>query len=313
MAPAHQPLHRIGRAVGIDDRLVVELELVEVDGGPQLALDEAAMALLREEPGVEDGQAAAPVGLALVERDVGQPHQVARLAGMERRERRADRDRQRDRLALVPTALAQLLDQAMGAPCRAVDVAVADQQGELVAAEPADHAVGEQALHGAHEMGQRRVAEGVAEAVVELLEVVEVDQQQRRLPRRERPPERALQLLEEGAAHHRARQGVCAHDARGFQLVDGGAPQALAHGALDVGEDDDGREVGDEAETERARERRRLAMGRDQPAQRGRAGHEQQLQYEVAARVRVPDGGEDAHAARPVLFAKGIFGRLRSG
>ena len=56
---------------------------------------------------------------------------------------------------------------------------VAEDQPELIAAEPRDGVVAHDRLHARADLLEQQVARVVAERVVEFLEVVEVDRQQR--------------------------------------------------------------------------------------------------------------------------------------
>ena len=115
---------------------------------------------------------------------------------------------------------------AIRSPAPSAAPAPGQQHRELVAAEPGDVVAGAQ--RGADprpELGQHAVAGVVAERVVELLEVVEVDHEQReRAVRLARPLDRAAQLAVEPAAVRQPGQLVGARLAAGLgqpaQLVD---------------------------------------------------------------------------------------------
>jgi hypothetical protein len=75
----------------VEDRLVVQFKFVHEDGGAQLALDKAAVALVAEHVRIERHDAAAPGLLALVERQVGNGDQLVGVVAVERRQGNADR------------------------------------------------------------------------------------------------------------------------------------------------------------------------------------------------------------------------------
>jgi hypothetical protein len=82
------------------------------------------------------------------------------------------------------------------------DVEVGGDQGELVRAQPADQlAAGGVGLQPRADLGQQQVAAGVAKAVVEVLEAVEVDDEQRHpFPGSLGPGQPLAQGFGEGAA-----------------------------------------------------------------------------------------------------------------
>ena len=123
----------------------------------------------------------------------------------------ADRGRHRDALALERQApLADRLEHALGDALRGVAVGVAQQDGELVAAEAGDHvgladAVVQRAADGADDL----VAGLVAARVVDVLEAVEVEQEDRALAAVARGVGDVLgELLVEAAAVEELRQRV---------------------------------------------------------------------------------------------------------
>src|ERR1051326_7125931 len=93
------------------------------------------------------------------------------------------RDRQR----------ADLIEDALGHGAGAAEVRVREDDRELVAAEAGEEVGRAQRLaHGAAELGEDDVADGVAERIVDLLEVVDVEHQERE---RQRVDAGALDLL----------------------------------------------------------------------------------------------------------------------
>ena len=93
---------------------------------------------------------------------------------------KGDPDRERDRPCLVEVRLGDLPDNPFGECVRRLEIAAADDDRELLAARPAD--VVRLADDGAElgcELGQHLVADGVPVDVVDPLEVVEIEHQQR--------------------------------------------------------------------------------------------------------------------------------------
>ena len=195
VAPAHERLdaHELaGRQVG--DRLVVQRQLVVAQGVAHLAGQLEAIAAVVVALGGVDPVPGAPA-LGLVHRDVGVAQQGARVLGVLGEDGDADAraDVQRDPGERVgaPERRAQPGGRHRGR----LGVGVLDQHAELVAAQAGDD------VAGAHRRAQPRadaaqqlVADVVAERVVELLELVEVDHRAARTAarRRRRPRPRRV-------------------------------------------------------------------------------------------------------------------------
>ena len=172
MLPAHQRLEAGDAAeVEVDDRLVVQDQL--------LVLDRALELLAAIEPGQrvdvhvvgEDRVAVGAGGLGGVHREVGVAQQVvAGLGGGD-----ADAGAQVQALALEHHGRGEHLEQALDEHLGLARAAGEDR--ELVAAQAGDGVVGAQRV--AQPLAadlEQAVAGGVAERVVDLLEVVEVEE-----------------------------------------------------------------------------------------------------------------------------------------
>jgi hypothetical protein len=181
MLPAHERLDAGDAAtVELDDRLVVDLELAGLDRRRQVgteleAVDRAAMELL-----LEDADRTDAALLRAVHRDVGVAQQVVDRSGAGV-ERHADGGRDREAAPVEVEVGAQHVGDALGDGERGALVRdVAEQHGELVAAQARGDVVGAQhAGDAGGDVAQQGVARGVAEAVVDDLEVVEVEEQHR--------------------------------------------------------------------------------------------------------------------------------------
>ena len=172
-------------------------ELVALDRQAQLLLEAVALEHLGAHADVEDLEGPLARGLGLVHRDVGVADQVlgrdrALMVG-------GDADARVDRNAVGPhhhRGRERVHDPARHARGRHLRVAVLDHHRELVAAEPRDEILGPQAgAQPQRDRDQQLVAGGMAEAVVDRLEVVEVDEQDRDLAAAGR--DRLLDLLGE--------------------------------------------------------------------------------------------------------------------
>ena len=162
-------------AVGRDDRLVGDGQMVLGDRPPQLAFDvEALLELLVHRP-AEAGEAIAPGGLGLRHGEIGLTDEVARLAGGRKRhsdrtsEPRLDAAIEFERLG--DDLEDRLRDRPGGGSSRA-----GQDHLELVAADPRHRIFGRDGAADSGGGGAERIVAGeVAKAVVQLLEAVEVD------------------------------------------------------------------------------------------------------------------------------------------
>ena len=193
MRPAHQRLHA-GRTPGaqVHPRLVVQPQFTGVDTAPQLTEQQQPVRC-----GIGGGRvvqlpAVAPAGLGPVHRDVGVPQQPLRSL-LAIGDRGSDAGRDHDLQALENHRRGEHLEQALRHGGRVLGVAECVQNHELVAGEPGD---GGRVPHGGSQTlrhdDEQLVPGGVAEAVVDGLEVVQVDEQRHRAGTR--LGERRLQL-----------------------------------------------------------------------------------------------------------------------
>ena len=174
---AAQPVRR-----QVVQRLVDQRQLALADGAAQVALELELLGDALVHALVEQHDAAAAVGLGGVHRQVGVAQHLVGGAVAEVAERDADAGA-RQHLGAVDHASAPTPPPA-GAAASAMRVVgvvhLLQQHGELVAAQPRHqvaraHAVGQAARH----LAQQRVAGDVAEAVVDDLEAVEVEEHHR--------------------------------------------------------------------------------------------------------------------------------------
>ena len=180
--PAHERLERHDAVLGErDDRLVLHDELVVLQRAAQVGLELEPGDRRRVHLGFVDAVAALALALGPVHRGVGVAQELVGVVAVRAREgdsgARVDedllaRDEER-RLERVDEALRGL---ARGGRCREA----LEQDRELVAAEPG-RGVGaaEHRLQPGRDVDEQPVADGVAEAVVDGLERVEVEEQHR--------------------------------------------------------------------------------------------------------------------------------------
>jgi hypothetical protein len=157
----------------------VQLELLALQGAAQVALQAHAVQRLLVEPRLEQAVAAAGGFLGLVERQVGELEQAGDVRAMLGVEAHPHGGAHREAVLLQHEGLAEGLQDALHA---GIDILrrfhVLQQHDELVAAQ-AGHGVGvahhllQPAGHGL----QQRIAHRVAQAVVDVLEAVQVHEE----------------------------------------------------------------------------------------------------------------------------------------
>ena len=168
----------------VDDRLVAEVQLVELDRLLELHRELVPVADGLVHARVEDLEPRLAARLRHVHRHVGVADHVGRpldrVAGPGDADARGDRDR----LAGDVVRRAELADEPLGHRPRPAQVRqVLGQDRELVAAQAGDDvAFADQPGDAVRDGDQELVARGVAHGVVDDLEVVEVDEQHGRDP-----------------------------------------------------------------------------------------------------------------------------------
>ena len=164
-----------------DDRLVDHLEPVAGDGPAQIVLEAEAVAHARVHRLVEHLVARLAARLGVIHRRVGVAHHFVGIVVVRRPERDADA-RGREHLAAADRErqAERFLDPERDGVGLRVVVQAAEQDGELVAAEPRDGVAGTQAgLEAARRLDEQLVADQVAEAVVDDLEAIEIEVEDR--------------------------------------------------------------------------------------------------------------------------------------
>ena len=224
LARRHQPARRVPPAQQRLDpgrrgprqpelRLVVEQELPPLQRPPQLLLQPLPGADLLVHRRLEEPEPPAALALGPVQRQVGVPDQLVRVVPVLREQRDAHARRRVHLLAAEVERRLQDGQQLGGERGRVGRPARPElDQRELVPAEPGQGvAAADHAAEPAGDAAQQRVAGRVAEAVVDALEVVEVEQQHRHPAaaapgQRQRLPE-PVRGAARGSAARSARRG----------------------------------------------------------------------------------------------------------
>ena len=178
MIPARQRLDADDLfAARIDDRLVGGGEPVVLDGVEQIAFEQLAVGQVGVHRRVVDAGAVAALVLGAIERHVGVAQNVGGVAGAAVDHRNADRGADDDVVAADHVGRADRGDDAAGDRLERIGIGLAmGDDGEFVAAE-----AGHQIL-AAHDAAQplgdvenELVADVMAERIVDVLEVIEID------------------------------------------------------------------------------------------------------------------------------------------
>ena len=182
--PTHQRLeahHRL--AARVDHRLVVERQLLAPERLAQRDLELTALLGRGVQQRLEAAMLAAARVLGLVEREVRIAHQLLDRGAVLRAEGRPDAGADIERVLLDLIGGREVLDDAAGEFAhRAARADIAHHDGEFVAAEPAAHlAFAHQRLKPRGNLREQLVAGEMTERIIDRLEAVEIDHQQRAL------------------------------------------------------------------------------------------------------------------------------------
>ena len=180
--PAHQRFHAAqGAGHGVDPRLVIHDEFVPGDRAPQGLLLAEPVQQAVGQTGLVEGEAALAVGLGCIKRQVGMLEQRVAVGTVARKHRHPDRGLHR--MQALPVDFERFLhgldDQARNPGNVIAALHFLQHDGKFVAAQ-AHHVVAgpHQRLQPRRRVPQQRVACAVAEGIVDMPEVVEVDKQQ---------------------------------------------------------------------------------------------------------------------------------------
>ena len=180
--PAHQGFGGDDLAIAeIDLGLIVEDEPLALDGGAQLLDEREAVAAVVDRRGVH---LVCPMGeLGSIHGDVGTAHQADAVARVGGRDCDADARADADAHPVEDEGLLEQRGQASGEPRRIVGVAVDQDRSQLVASDPhQDIRCAQRADEPWPELFEELVPGGVAEGVVDLLEVIQVDKEKGQAP-----------------------------------------------------------------------------------------------------------------------------------
>ena len=169
-------------AFDVDDRLIVELELVVHDRLAQIQLEGAARLHAGVHLELEEAVDAAAVGLGAVERQIGVLHQGVRLVAVARGHGDADAGPHDDLMAVEIVGSADHLDESRreGGNVGRMIGRQHLHDGKLVAAQPGhDVLAADAAAHAVGRRLQQQVADRMPERIVDALEVVEVEAEDR--------------------------------------------------------------------------------------------------------------------------------------
>src|SRR5262245_23766857 len=245
-------------AAVVDDRLVGEGELVLLDRGAEVVFDQLAFEQVGVHRGVVDAGAVAALVLRPVQGHVGVAHDVGGAGDMLENDCDADRRTDHDGPIVDRIGSAEGGDQPVGDTLQGPMVGGrAGDHRKLVAADTGDQIVAAQRAaeplrHGPNEL----VAGRVAERVVDVLEVIEVDiEYGRGGAALAHPRDRLFQPLAEEDPVGQAAQRIVQRQVTQSRFAGGDGGRRAAHVAQDEGgeqrearerDGDEGNDAGDD-------------------------------------------------------------------
>jgi hypothetical protein len=170
---------------GVDARLVFERERAILDGATQLRVFQVATVRAGVHAGGVEPIAAAALLLGAIQREIGLGEQPLEFAAVLRADTDADAGADVHLVVVHLERAAQRLDQRLGHGAPDFGrTGIGHQHRELVAAQACDEVgIAHGAAHALRGLLQQRIAERMAEAIVDFLEVVQIQQQhQQQLP-----------------------------------------------------------------------------------------------------------------------------------
>ena len=168
-------------AGGADDRLIMDRQLAALDRLAKVVLEQLAFRRFAVHRWLVEAVLAAAGGLGGVEREVGVADQGVGAGASRVADRDPDRRSDRHLVALDHVGPRDLLDQRARERFEQADVGAAGQHRlEFVAAEPPDLAVvAHDRFQPLGDLAKQGIADRMAERVVDVLEPIEVDHEQR--------------------------------------------------------------------------------------------------------------------------------------
>ena len=245
MIPAHQGFEGDDDVAGdVADRLVIDLELVALQRRAQVEFQNPPRLGARVHSGLEEAIGAAAVRLGAVEREIGLLQQFVGVLAVLGRQRDADADADDELVAADIVGRGNLLDHVAGEHGHGRRLAIAAElhDREFVAAEPCHRVVlGDAFAEPAGDFLQQRVADRMAERVVDVLEMIEIEAEHRELIAAPDEPQRLFELFAEQRPVRQIGQRVMARHMRDLLLgrlpfgdvLEGRDPSAALHGLID--------------------------------------------------------------------------------
>ena len=241
VAPAQQRLvsgYFAGREIG--DRLVIEIEFAAVQGFAEIHLDLAPFARGLVHARIEDRQAVAPFFLGDMKRHIRTAQQFISIAIAIEGARYPDAGGDAEPVAVDHERRPHDRQEAMRAfQQQAVTAACREQDGELVPAEPRDCVLRADFLLETHcDFAKERVTDRVPPSVVDRLEFIEIDIEQRRIADGGIAScrQRAKPVVEEVAIGEAGQAVIMRHE--GDALLDlprfGNVPGDTAHAVVEI-------------------------------------------------------------------------------
>ena len=248
MIPAHQGFEGDHHVFGdVADRLVIDFELPALQRRAQVEFQDPPRLRARVHPGLEEAVGAAAVLLGAVQRKIGLLQQFVGVLAVFGRQRNADTDADDELMTGDLVGRGDLLDHVAGEHGDGGRLAIAAElhDREFVAAQPRDRVVfGDALAETPGDLFQQRVADRMAKRIVDVLEVIEVETEHRKLIAAPDEPQGLFELFAEQRPVRQIGQRVMARHVRNLFLgrlpfgdvFEGGNPSAALHGLIDHAE-----------------------------------------------------------------------------
>ena len=248
MIPAHQRFEGDDHVFGnIADRLVIDFEFPALQRRTQVEFQQPPRLRARVHAGLEEAVGAAAVFLGAVERKIGLLQQFVGVLAVFGRQRNADADADDELMTGNLVGRGNLLDHLAGEHGGGGRLAIAAElhDREFVAAQSRDRVVfGDALAETPGDLLQQRVADRMAQQIVDVLEVVEVEAEHRNLIAAPDEPQGLFELFAEQRPVRQIGQRIMTRHMRDLLLgrlpfgdvLERGDPSAALHGLIDHAE-----------------------------------------------------------------------------
>jgi hypothetical protein len=181
MEPSKQGLESDDLASDLHLRLIIQFQLVALDGRTQVVLDGAPFAQLLIHFGFEKADSTSPVRFGTIKRCIGVSHQRLGVRAVIRIKRYAGAERNAKLVSVDRQLVRNRGDQTFAQTGNLSGIAILmNDDGEFIAAKARQKVITRGLLEPSSDFLQQPVAGPMSEDIVDFLEPVEVDAKQRK-------------------------------------------------------------------------------------------------------------------------------------